>query len=70
MDLGKFLRLLPQGTYIRVKVAGYCDTFAGKTGARKTDEFLHNVYLKTKPDPFIYAIYPLYHAMELYIECW
>lgn len=70
MDLGKFLRLLPQGTYIRVKVAGCRDTFAGKTGPRKTDEFLHDVYLKAKLYPYIYAIYPLFNAQELYIECW
>lgn len=70
MDLYDFLRLLPQGTYIRVKVSGYNDIFSGKTGLHKTDEFIHDVYLKSNKIPFIYAIYPLYHAQELYIECW
>ena len=70
MDLSKFLRILPNGTNVRVKVIGTNYVFSGVTGNQKTDEFLHDIYVKANPHPLIYAIYPLYHVRELYIECW
>lgn len=70
MDLSRFIQLLPKGTRIRVKVAACNRTFSGETGPRKTDALLYDIYRNAKAEPTIYAIYPLYHAQELYIECW
>lgn len=70
MELSRFLRLLPPKINIRVRVQGIQKIFVGTTGPRKTLEFLNNVYSEGKQYPEVYAIYPLYSAKELYIECY
>lgn len=70
MDLSRFLQLLPPKTNIRVRIQGVQKIFVGVTGPRKTLEFLDDVYHEGKRYAEVYAVYPLYSARELYIECY
>lgn len=69
MYLADLLFRLPSNTFVRIKFDGFADPFCFTTGTRKTGEKLvelaHHGYGEAK----VYAIYPLWHAQELYIQC-
>lgn len=69
IDLVRFLRTLPNNTNVRIKVAG-CDViFSEKLTSANREAFIYDIFLRGKSYPEIYAIYPLWHTQELYIEC-
>lgn len=73
ISLISLITALPQGTCVRVKVDGQETIVSGDIGALKRTKRLYdkirNACGVCEYELYVTAIYPLFHAQEIYIEC-
>ncbi len=70
MYLIQLLQVLAPKTFVRIKFADSTDTICFVTGKRRTAEKINKLYECGKHSAKVQAICPLYHAQELYIQCY
>ena len=73
ISLISLITALPQGTCVRVKIDGYEPIVSGDVGPFKRTKRLYdnmrNACGVREDELAVIAIYPLFHAQEIYIEC-
>ena len=68
MTIRNFILALATNTHVRIRVRGVTD-IAGKTGKFLTQRLIEELERKKSDGAYVTAVYPLWHAHELYIEC-
>ena len=68
MTIRNLIIALCPDTYVRIRVVGVTDV-AGKTGKFLTQRLIEELERKKSADAYVTAVYPLWHAHEVYIEC-
>ena len=68
MTIRSLITALCPGTYVRIRVVGVTDV-VGKTGKLLTQKLMAELEREKSADAHVTAVYPLWHAREVYVEC-
>lgn len=68
MTIHNLILALCDGIYVRIRILGVTDV-AGKTGKFLTQKLIEELERKKSADAYVTAVYPLWHAREIYIQC-
>lgn len=68
MTIRNLIMALGPNTYVRIRVLGVSD-IVGETGKFRTQKLIAELERKKSADAYVTAVYPLWHAHEVYIEC-